>query len=36
MSYRQNNIWLCGAWCGYGFHEDGIKSAVDVVTAMGD
>ena len=36
VSCRQNNIWLCGAWCGYGFHEDGIKSAVDVVTAMGD
>ena len=17
----QGNIWLCGAWCGYGFHE---------------
>lgn len=28
-------IYLCGAWCGYGFHEDGIKSAVDVVEAMG-
>lgn len=27
-------VWFCGAWCGYGFHEDGIKSAVDCVDAM--
>jgi len=31
----QGNIWLCGAWCGYGFHEDGIKAAVEVVKGMG-
>jgi len=31
----ENNIWLCGAWCGYGFHEDGIKAAVDVVKGLG-
>lgn len=28
-------IYLCGAWCGYGFHEDGLKSAIDVIEAMG-
>ncbi len=28
-------IYLCGAWCGYGFHEDGIASAVNVVEALG-
>jgi predicted NAD/FAD-binding protein len=22
--------WFCGAWCGYGFHEDGVKSALEV------
>ncbi|EFN59627.1 hypothetical protein CHLNCDRAFT_29187, partial [Chlorella variabilis] len=28
-------VFLAGAWAGYGFHEDGIKSAVDAVQAMG-
>ena len=27
--------WFAGAWTGYGFHEDGLKSAVAVVEAMG-
>jgi predicted NAD/FAD-binding protein len=26
----QDNIWLCGAWCGYGFHEDGITAGLSV------
>ena len=26
----KNNIYFTGAWLGYGFHEDGIKSAVKV------
>jgi len=25
-----NNIWFSGAWLGYGFHEDGVKSALKV------
>lgn len=25
-----SRILFCGAYCGYGFHEDGIKSALDV------
>ena len=29
-----NNIWFTGAWTKYGFHEDGIKSAVKVVKKM--
>jgi uncharacterized protein len=24
------NTWFCGAWTGYGFHEDGLASALDV------
>ena len=26
----KNNIWFCGAWTGFGFHEDGIKSAAEI------
>ncbi len=29
-----NRTWFCGAWMKNGFHEDGLASAVDVVTAM--
>lgn len=29
-----NRTWFCGAWMKNGFHEDGLSSAVDVVTAM--
>lgn len=27
--------WFCGAWTGYGFHEDGLRSAVQVAAALG-
>lgn len=30
-----NRSWFVGAWTGYGFHEDGLKSAVAVAEAMG-
>ncbi len=30
-----NASFFAGAWCGYGFHEDGIRAAVSAVTAMG-
>lgn len=26
----RRGAWFCGAWCGYGFHEDGLKSALRV------
>lgn len=29
------NTFYAGAWCGYGFHEDGIKAAVQATEAMG-
>lgn len=31
-----NGIWFCGAWAGYGFHEDGLRSAQAVVRALGE
>lgn len=31
----QNGIWLAGAWGGYGFHEDGLKSALRVAQGLG-
>jgi predicted NAD/FAD-binding protein len=30
-----NNTWFCGAWCGHGFHEDGLSSGLDVARALG-
>jgi predicted NAD/FAD-binding protein len=30
-----NNIYFAGAWQGFGFHEDGIKSAVMIAKQMG-
>lgn len=30
----QNATWFCGAWMKNGFHEDGLSSAMDVVTAI--
>jgi uncharacterized protein len=31
----KNNTWFCGAYLGNGFHEDGARSAVNVVSLMG-
>ncbi|MGE9550686.1 NAD(P)/FAD-dependent oxidoreductase [Erwinia amylovora] len=30
----QNRSWYCGAWSYNGFHEDGIRSGLDVVAGM--
>jgi hypothetical protein len=28
-------VYYAGAWCGYGFHEDGMRAAVAAVSALG-
>lgn len=30
------HTWFCGAWCRYGFHEDGVLSALNVCDAFGE
>ncbi|MDC0074862.1 NAD(P)-binding protein [Alphaproteobacteria bacterium] len=30
-----NNSWHCGAWTGYGFHEDGFSSGMKVASSLG-
>jgi predicted NAD/FAD-binding protein len=30
----RDHVWFAGAWTGYGFHEDGLKSGLAVATAI--
>jgi uncharacterized protein len=30
-----DRLWYCGAWTGYGFHEDGLVSALTVAKQLG-
>jgi uncharacterized protein len=31
----RHHTWYCGAWAGYGFHEDGLKAGMAVAAALG-
>lgn len=31
----RRNTWFCGAWAGYGFHEDGLKAGMAVAAGLG-
>jgi uncharacterized protein len=32
----KRNTWFAGAYWGHGFHEDGLRSAIEVTRALGD
>ncbi|PWR23338.1 NAD(P)/FAD-dependent oxidoreductase [Zavarzinia compransoris] len=31
----RDRLWFAGSYCGNGFHEDGLKAAIDVAAAFG-
>ncbi|MCR9071703.1 MAG: FAD-dependent oxidoreductase [Alphaproteobacteria bacterium] len=31
----RHRTWFCGSYCGYGFHEDGLKAGIAVAKALG-
>ena len=30
----ENNSWFCGSYFGYGFHEDGLKSSINIANQI--
>ena len=33
---NKRNILFCGSYFGYGFHEDGIKSSIEMLKNLND
>jgi predicted NAD/FAD-binding protein len=31
----RGGIWYCGSYCGWGFHEDGLRAGISVARALG-
>ena len=31
----EGSLYYAGAWCGYGFHEDGLKAGMAAAVALG-
>jgi len=31
----KGRVWYCGAWCGFGFHEDAVQAALRVAADFG-